>query len=376
MRELYRSYYAFALSGVLTIVGVVGLFLSDARGMRIASIGGLVLGLLVAPFQAFHRMRLQRDAALGSDPLWARRRLGLVNAISGSNWGLDHFAAVNEDGFAARVVVAPGNRVSPEAEFDSAAMTALRDAVARSALEHWFRALPGTSTEAPGEWRLVSPSRGYVTTVVRDAVLVAGGGSELYGRCTAQLPTSFHSQFALLVLDVVARDVPGLRVEGRTTGLAGEPFQPTLDELFSLLETMVGVLVDELAEPALRPIIEPSRRERLLARFGIRPNLRLIGPNLNVRSKARSLSEAIQLPDLERMPGATDDNHLFVETPDGVDVRDIGERTQLLRRGMEKFLRQHEYLGFEPYLTQLGRREVQLRAEELDRAPRGRARTP
>jgi hypothetical protein len=60
---LMHAYQSFVLGLVFGVAGAAGLFLSDQSGVRIAALIGVALGFVVAPYQAFQRMRRERDAA-------------------------------------------------------------------------------------------------------------------------------------------------------------------------------------------------------------------------------------------------------------------------------------------------------------------------
>jgi hypothetical protein len=126
-----------------------------------------------------------------------------------------------------------------------------------------------------------------VITVKRDEVVADGGGSCVYAKCTFQLPRSFSGAWPVLLIDVVARDLPdNPSVQAQQLAvpapLAGEPYRPTLEEVHALLGRLARTVVEELAPVAFPPIIARSRRQRLLAWLRLRQKLELIGPNFNV----------------------------------------------------------------------------------------------
>src|SRR3989442_1156593 len=105
-------------------------------------------------------------------------------------------------------IVAAPYRVPLQLGFDSRMMARLRDALADSALERWLQGEFADEAGGLPQWQLAYPCNDYVITVMRDEVLAGGGGSALYAKCTFQLPRSFNGAWPLLLVDVVARDVP------------------------------------------------------------------------------------------------------------------------------------------------------------------------
>ena len=81
---------------VFGVAGAIGLFVSNQNSIRIAVLIGIALGFLVAPYEAFQRMRWERDVAR-ADSTFDRlaSQLGYVNALSGGGWAIDSFQAPN-----------------------------------------------------------------------------------------------------------------------------------------------------------------------------------------------------------------------------------------------------------------------------------------
>lgn len=359
VHEVRRAYFSFVFGGLLAVGGAVGFFVSDQQWLRTFSVAGMVVGGLVAPLQAFHSMRLQRDVARGQDPFGRLRLItGFVNALSGSNWGIDHFAAVADDGFAVRVVVGARYGVRSDHEFDTETMLAIRDALTATSLERWMRALP-ISDEGDASWELVSPSNDYVVTVGRDPVPLVAAGSEVYARVTVQTPRSFSGIWPMLLVDVVARnrletDVRTARSRGAEADIpALESLRFDLPQFVALLETLAHTAVEELGPSVFGPMVKRRWRERVLRR-----RLRLIGPNFDARARPGAVIDFLRLPEFTRVSGASGHERFFFETPDGVDPRDSATRLELIRRAIRAFLRRQEFIGFESYVDSLGSDEA------------------
>jgi hypothetical protein len=352
--EVRRAYYSFVFGGVLTSAGAVGLFVSSQRWVVVASGIGLVLGVVTAPFQAFHNMRVQREIARGEDP-FGRLRLvrGFANSLGGGvNWGIDHHSPIQEDGFAARIAVGARHAVDPEFEFDTTSMRTIRDRLERSDLEQWLKKLPLRDSGASPQWRLASPSKDFVVTILREPAELAGGGSAVYAKLTLQTPFSWRGLWPMLLLDVVVQNVyedgTSLVQYAGAVPLAGETFQIELPEFVGLLDVLSETAINELAEPLFKPLVVRRWRDRLLRR-----PLRLIGPNFDARTKPTGVIDALRLPEFERLTTQPGDPRFIFETPDTVNARDPEKRLELLRRAIGLFLRRQEFIDFESYVESL-----------------------
>jgi hypothetical protein len=249
---VFRAYQSLVVGQIIALASAIGLFYADEASVRVLALIGVAMGFLIAPFQAFHRVRVERDTALNQNTL-ARMAWSYANALSGSSWSIQSFAAVNHPGLAVRAIVAADYRVPSEFGFDSRTMGRLRDALAVSTLEGWLqRRFVERGASAP-RWELASPCDDYVITVTRGEVVAGGGGSNVYAKCTFQLPRSFSGVWPVLLVDVVARDVPddpSLQPQnlGVPVPLAGEPYRPTLEEVNALLGLLAETVVEELAQ--------------------------------------------------------------------------------------------------------------------------------
>jgi hypothetical protein len=376
-----HAYQSFVLGLVFGVAGAAGLFLSDQSGVRIAALIGVALGFVVAPYQAFQRMRRERDAAR-SDIQLNRLAInaGYVNLLSGGNWGIDSFEPPNLPGLIARAITGVPYALARDAEFASKDMDRFRDLVASSPLADWLeRTFPCEGPSESEAWQLVSPCNGFEFTVARQPVVVRGGGSEASARCMITLPRGIYGVFPRLMVDLVFRDLPKEPPEdGRQPDpytrfeLAGEPYRPTLAELVEILGTLTETLT-EIAPAVLKPIVHRTLREGLSERV-LRRRLPLIGPNYHVRSKPRYLREALKLPDFPRLGGGYDEIELMVQMPPRISAYDRNGRLVLFRRGIRQLLRSQQFRDFESFVDALGTTSVSAeiaREHEPAAAPPG-----
>jgi len=355
IRELGRGYWSLVVGIVFGALGGAGIFWSDHQTIQIIAVVGMVVGLLVAPLQAFHRMRVQRDIALGQDPLRHLRGPRLANPLSAGNWGLDSFGATTDDGIAARAIVAAGHRVRQAVELETDLAHRVEQTLQNSALESLLRERfdPGRR----GSWDLVTPTNDWIVTVRRDPVPVTDDW-EMYMRCIVQLPRSFSGVWPIVLTDVFFRPV-------RPEPVPDAQFNPTLSPVpigrarldlpgvSDILHGLGATVVDQLAQLVFPEIVKQTRRERLVALIALHLGLRLFGPNFELRSKPHPLTRVLELPDAERRPGAPEDTHLFIETPEGSDAFNRNSRDDLISRGIRRFLRQHEYVEVDAIMLAL-----------------------
>lgn len=356
-----RAYQSFVLGLVFGVAGAIGLFLSDQKGVRIAALIGVALGFVVAPYRAFLRMRQERDAARSDSQLSTFAiSAGYVNLLSGGNWGIDSFEPPNQPGLIARAITGVPYGLSHEAEINSDEMDRFRDLVAASPLAIWLAAgFPcghGSESEA---WRLVSPCNGFEFTVARQPVVLNSGGSEVSARCMISLPRGSYGVVPRFVVDIIFRDLPkdspqdGQQFDKYTRfELAGDPYRPTLANLFTILETLAATLA-QVAPAVLGPIVHRTWRERLSERI-LRRRLPLIGPNYHVRSKPRYLREALLLPDFPRLDGGYDEIELMVQVPPRISAYDKAGQIHLFRREIRQLLRYQQFRNFESFVDALG----------------------
>lgn len=358
---LVRAYQSFVLGIVFGIAGAVGLFLSDQSGVRIAALIGIALGFVVAPYQAFQRVRQERDAARSANQATGLPiNLGYANLLSGGNWGIDNFEPPNVPGLVARALTGVPYRMTGEAEFTSDDMDRFLELVASSPLAAWLdRNFP--LTDAGKAWSLVSPCNGFEFTAARRPVAANNSGTETSARCMVSLPRGTYGVLPRLFVDVILRDLPkdastGSQPDPYTrVELAGEPYQPTLPELVEILEAERTTLT-QIAPAVLGPLIHRSWRERMSERV-LRRRLPLVGPNYHVRSKPRYLREAIALPGFPRFGDSFNEIDLMVQVPTNVSAYDGQGQLELFRRGIRQVLRYQQFRDFERFVDSLGGRK-------------------
>lgn len=265
---LLRAYQSFVLGVVFGIAGAVGLFLSDQSGIRIAALIGVALGFVVAPYQAFQRVREERDAARSANQASGLAlNLGYENLLSGGNWGIDNFEPPNAPGLIARALTGVPYRLTREAEFTSADMDRFCELVARSPLAAWLDQHFPLTDATPGKtWSLVAPCNGFEFTVARQPVTAKGSGTETSARCMVSLPRGVYGVLPRLIVDLVFRDLPkdlpaerGQADPYARVELAGEPYQPTLADLVVILEAERATLV-QVAPAVLGQLVHRSWR--------------------------------------------------------------------------------------------------------------------
>jgi len=347
LREVVRGFWSVVFGTMFGAIGVIAFFWTDDRSLQALAVAALVAGLVAAPFQAFNRMRVQRDLAYGQEAHSHLRRLRLANPLSAGNWGLDSFAATGDDGLAARAVVGADHPVSIGAGFEQELMRQFEQALKVSSLERWLSAR--TSEQGAESWQLVTPSNDWVVTAERQPASISGEW-EMYARAIAQLPRSFGGVWPVVVVDVFVRPVraeplPDAQYRSELSPLPPPgPARLDLTAIHALLHMLAATAVDELAPLVFTPIIERSRRDRVLARLRRREGLRLIGPNFHIRSKPHTLLEVLDMPAVKRRPGAPNRTDLFIETPESLDPFDPNERDGVIHGGVRRFLMEHEYV--------------------------------
>lgn len=347
VREVVRGFWSVVFGTMFSAIGVIAFFWTDDRSLQAVAVAALAAGLVVAPFQAFSRMRVQRDLAYGQETHSHLRRLGLANSLSAGNWRLDSFAATGDDGLAARAVVGADHPVSIGAGFEQELMHQFEQALNVSNLERWLSAR--TSDQGEETWQLVTPSNDWVVTAERQPAPI-GVEWEMYARAIAQVPRSFGGAWPVVVVDVFVRPVraeplPDAQYRSELSPLPPPgPARLDLTDIHALLHVLAATVVDELAPVVFAPIIERSRRDRMLARLRRRKGLRLIGPNFHIRSKPHSLLEVLDMPAIKRRPGAPSRTDLFIETPESLNPLDPNERDGVIHEGVRRFLMEHEYI--------------------------------
>jgi hypothetical protein len=356
LRELVGGYRSVVAGVVLEVLGVLAIFWSDQRALHIIGVVGVAAGFLVAPFLAFHRIRLQRDTAATSGTLFLRGPRP-ANELSFGNWSLDSFASPNEDGIAARAMVAAHYSVAATTQFTSALADRVREVLEGSAIDAFLVSLAGGM---PGTWQLISPTNDWVITTIRDPVRL-GEGWEAWARCIVQLPHSFGGRWPFAVADACFRPIRSEPVADAqfNPALSPKPAGPARLNLFQmrdLLSSLATTVVHDIAPVAFPVVIERTRRERFFARWKKHEGLRLIGPNFDVRSRPHMLPDVLEMPQLTRRPGAPSDNRLYAETPSRVDSYDARQRDHVIAQGIIRCLRQHEYANAETFASELARR--------------------
>jgi hypothetical protein len=306
-------------------------------------------------------VRQERDAARSDSQL---NRLaidaGYVNLLSGGNWGIDSFEPPNVPGLIARAMTGISYPLARDAEIESDDMDRFREILASSPLASWLAlAFPYDQGRESEAWQLVSPCNGFEFTVARQPVARHGSGTEAWARCMISLPRGIYGVVPRLMVDLVFRDLPkDSPDEGRQHDpytrfeLAGEPYRPTLGDLFEILDTLAQTLT-QVAPAVLKPVVHRTWRERLSERV-LRRRLPLIGPNYHVRSKPRYLREALLLPDFPRLGGGYDEIELMVQVPPRISAYDRAGQLQLFRRGIRQLLRNQQFRDFESFVDTLG----------------------
>jgi len=360
-RELFRGFYSL-IGAFLVVLGLVGIFWADAEGLHIIGVMGVAAGVLLAPFFAFHRVRLQRDAVAAQGSPFARVRF--ANALSTGNWAIDSFGGTQDDGYAARAIVAAEHDVKPGVELTSALATEVVARLRESPSESYLKELAGQ----PGDWELITPTNDWVITALRKPVSL-GEGWEVYSRCIVQLPRSFGGRYSVVAVDVFFRPernetVPDVQFNPALSPSSAGRVRLDLPQVRELLAALATTAVADIGETVFPQIVElPQKR-----RFAIRrhPKLHLAGPNLELRSRPRTLSDVLDLPDLPRRSGAPDTNSLMAQTPDDLDARDPSVRDAVIVDALIRCLKQLEFTAPEQYRAEL-ERGVEVTVSEAPR---------
>lgn len=114
------AYQSFVLGLVFGVAGAIGLFTSGQGGIRVLALIGVALGFLVAPFQAFHRIRRQRDEARSNDQFHPFRGYRYANALSFTSWLIDSSPwPLNEPAMAVHAIAASSSPARHDGELDS-----------------------------------------------------------------------------------------------------------------------------------------------------------------------------------------------------------------------------------------------------------------
>jgi hypothetical protein len=356
VRELVRGYWSVVVALVLEALGLLAIFWTDTRALHVIGVVGVALGLLIAPFLAFHRMRLQRDAALQGSSLFPRG-LRVANELSLGNWGLDSIASTTDDGIAARAMVGARHPVAATTQLDSALAEAVEAGLYQSSLEQFLLRL----SDDAGAWELISPTNDWAITASRKAVPIDGEW-EVWARCIVQLPRSFSGRWPVALADVFIRPrrdapVPDAQFNAAISPCPQGRARLDLFAVRDLLSSLGTTVAEELAPIVFPRIIEQRWRERALSRCRRHHGLRLIGPNYDFRSRPHTLVDALEMPNLGRRAGAPNDNRLYAETPSKINSFARASRDAVIRDGILRCLRQHEYAKVEEFAHELATRD-------------------
>lgn len=350
-RELLKGFYSL-VGSLLVVLGLVGIFWADAEGLHILGVIGVAAGVLLAPFFAFHRVRLQRDAIVAQGSPFARVRF--ANALSTGNWGIDNFGGTQDDGFAARAIVAAEHDLKPGVELTSHLAAEVVARLGKSACDGYLQEL----VAQPGDWELMTPTNDWVITATRKPVSL-GEGWEVYSRCIVQLPRSFGGRYSVVAVDVFFRPqrdeaVPDVQFNPALSPSPAGRARLDLPQARDLLAALATTAVSDIGEIVFPQIVELPRR-RWLAIRRRHPQIRLAGPNLELRSRPRMLSDVLELPDLSRRSGAPETNLMMAETPDVVNARDSRVRDAVIVDALIRCLKQLEFTAPERYRADLER---------------------
>lgn len=264
------------------------------------------------------------------------KALGLVNALQGHfrirtyASPLDH----NAKGCVFRVVVAPDCKPAVD-QLKSPIKAALKKALNGSSLESWGRESSGLlRSEPPPEWTIAVPSSGVVSTFERDWGTSVTQGSLLSGRATLALPVGYQSgSRPVLVLDVIERAADSDASKRRIL--------LSLSELHRFLHMLGKTAVDEIGAVVFPHVCDEQT-----------PSLQ--GPNYEIQFGDRSLDTAVVIPSsFERPANAVSNPWAEINTPEGIDSRDVGTRDTVIRGGLDQILNSNEYHEFEDYIAKL-----------------------
>lgn len=275
-------------------------------------------------------------SALPSRPHSSLETSGLVNGLVG-HYKIRMYAAPvenNEKATVFRVVIAADPRPTVN-EFGSASKAALKEALAGSSLEKWGCSVSSLlSSNTPTEWTRASPNTGLIATFERNWETSRNGGSVLNGKATLQLPSGLQfGSRAVLSLDVIERP---------TDTAAGAPrLSLSLAGLHRLLHVLAKAAVDEIAGAVFPPLCGEGKPA-------------IIGPNYEISFGDRTLDAMVDLPSSFERPGnAISNPWAEINTPEGNDPRDLTARDTVIRRGLEKVLRNNEYDEIEDEIAKL-----------------------
>ncbi len=293
--------------------------------------------------QAGHGIEAGGDIRTGSphsgipnQPRSGLETLGLVNGLVG-HYKIGMYAAPvqhNEKATVFRVVVA-ADAIPTVNEFSSASKAALKEALAGSSLERWGCSVSSLlSSNMPTEWTRASPNTGLVATFERNWETSRNGGSVLNGKATLQLPPGFQfGSRAVLTLDVIERPT--------NTSTGAPRLSLSLAGLHRLLHVLAKAAVDEISSAVFPLLYEEGEPA-------------IIGPNYEIGFGDRTLDTTVDLPSsLERPANAVSNPWVEINTPEGSDPRDLTARDIIIRRGLEKVLRNNEYDEIEGEIAKL-----------------------
>ncbi len=337
---LVRSWRGLALGGVSAALGVVHVAAPSAHVPVWLPLAGFVAAALIAPFPAFHALRLERDRLLSrtADPLFLQR-LGLVNRLSGRFDLTSYAPAVSSPrcGLAVRAVIA-AEHPAPNARLDSALARRLRETMVDSAIEGWLRRLTPAdhgASDAEPLWRVTSPGGGMMVNLRRRPVCLANGVS-VRSKCLLQLPHGlFSGPWLLFLVDVVYE---------ASDETAAEVLE--LRGLHELGEQLLATAIDDVAAALFDDLVAQRRLAGLRSlRPWRRPRARLLGPNLEVLAVGAEIPAYVGFPASPRADGAYDHVTFRLQAPEeGFDARERAQREGLLRDGFRRLLEQHDYL--------------------------------
>jgi Putative DNA-binding domain len=215
---------------------------------------------------------------------------------------------------------------------------ALRDAVRESELERWLT--EQTSLVAERQQRPRWVRDGFITQSVeplrRPPVRAVEGAATVAGQAVIELAVGrLAAGWATLILDLGVRPITADQKHEDEF-----PYTLELREVKALIGRLLQAALDEVA-PAVLPLLTGT------------PLWLPAATNIALDTGTTPISRYVVFPKWRRGQNAADRSGPFFETPPGVDIREPGDRSEVVHEWLAQMLYNQGFSDFDDQLSQL-----------------------